>query len=53
MRVLELNEETAVRYAELRLELKKSGSPLPANDVWVAALCQAVRPTDLKSRPAL
>ena len=45
VQVLELNEETAVRYADLRLELKKSGSPLPANDVWVAALCrQYARP---------
>ena len=40
VRVLEINEETTVRYADLRLELKKSGSPLPANDVWVAALCR-------------
>ena len=45
VQVLEINEETAVRYADLRLELKKSGSPLPANDVWVAALCrQYARP---------
>ena len=45
MQVLGINEETAVRYANLRLELKKSGSPLPANDVWVAALCrQYARP---------
>ena len=45
VQVLEINEETAVRYADLRLELKKSGSPLPANDVWVAALCrQHARP---------
>ena len=45
VQVLGINEETAVRYADLRLELKKSGSPLPANDVWVAALCrQYARP---------
>ncbi len=45
VQTLEINEETAVRYADLRLELKKSGSPLPANDVWVAALCrQYARP---------
>ena len=28
---------TADAYAAIRLELKRSGSPIPANDVWVAA----------------
>ena len=26
--------------AAIRLELKRSGSPIPANDVWVAALAR-------------
>ena len=30
--------ETTFRYAELRLELKKKGLPIPANDAWIAAL---------------
>ena len=29
---------TADAYAAIRLELKLSGSPIPANDIWVAAL---------------
>ena len=27
-------------YFGIRLELKRSGSPIPANDVWVAALAR-------------
>ncbi len=36
--VLVVTEETAVRYAALRVGLKRSGRPIPANDVWIAAL---------------
>ena len=36
--VLTCDEETAVRYAELKLQLKKQGTPIPINDVWIAAL---------------
>jgi predicted nucleic acid-binding protein len=36
--VLPCEEETAVRYAELKLQLKKQGTPIPLNDVWIAAL---------------
>jgi tRNA(fMet)-specific endonuclease VapC len=36
--VLPCDEETAVRYAELKLQLKKAGTPIPLNDVWIAAL---------------
>ncbi len=36
--VLPCDEETAVRYAELKLQLKKQGTPIPLNDVWIAAL---------------
>jgi predicted nucleic acid-binding protein len=36
--VLPCDEETAVRYAELKLQLKKQGTPIPINDVWIAAL---------------
>ena len=31
---------TADAYAEIRLELKRLGSPIPPNDVWVAALAR-------------
>ena len=38
--VLEVSEETAIWYAELRGQLKESGTPIPSNDVWIAALCR-------------
>ncbi len=31
---------TADAYAAIRLELKRSGNPLPSNDVWIAALAR-------------
>ena len=39
-RVLEVTVETAVEYALLRSELRHLGRPIPANDVWIAALCR-------------
>lgn len=36
--VLAVTEETAVTYAALRVALKRSGRPIPANDAWIAAL---------------
>jgi predicted nucleic acid-binding protein len=38
--VLEVNEETAICYAALRGQLKEAGTPIPSNDVWIAALCR-------------
>ena len=31
---------TASVYADLRLELKRSGKPIPQNDAWIAALAR-------------
>ena len=31
---------TAAIYAAIRLELKRSGNPIPPNDVWIAALAR-------------
>ena len=31
---------TAGVYADVRLELKRSGSPIPPNDAWIAALAR-------------
>ncbi len=39
-RVLPIDEETAIHYAAIRSELKQAGTPIPANDVWIAALCR-------------
>jgi tRNA(fMet)-specific endonuclease VapC len=30
---------TADNYATVRLELKKRGTPIPENDIWIAAVC--------------
>lgn len=30
--------ETAIAYADLRNALKRAGTPIPANDLWIAAL---------------
>ena len=38
--VFVLDEETAIRYAELRGELKRAGTPIPSNDLWIAALAR-------------
>jgi len=38
VRVLNVTEETAVRYAEIDVFLRKKGRPIPRNDVWIAAL---------------
>ena len=39
-RVLVVDEGTAGLYAEVRDELKRSGRPIPGNDLWIAALAR-------------
>ncbi len=41
--VLAVTEETASAYAELRVELARTGRPIPANDAWIAALAMQHR----------
>jgi len=36
--VLAVTDATAVAYAALRVALRRSGRPIPANDAWIAAL---------------
>jgi predicted nucleic acid-binding protein len=36
--ILFVTDETAFAYAALRLALRRSGRPVPANDAWIAAL---------------
>ena len=31
---------TAAVYADIRLELKRAGNPIPSNDIWIAALAR-------------
>ncbi len=38
--VLDIDEETTHHYATIGLELKRIGKPIPANDLWIAALCR-------------
>ena len=39
-RVLDVDEQTTISYSAVRTELKKAGTPIPSNDVWIAALCR-------------
>ena len=39
-RVLDIEDQTTIPYAAVRTELKKAGTPIPSNDVWIAALCR-------------
>ena len=39
-RVLNMDEQTTTSYAAVRGELKRAGTPIPSNDVWIAALCR-------------
>jgi len=38
--ILDIDNETTHSYAAIGLELKKKGKPIPANDLWIAALCR-------------
>jgi tRNA(fMet)-specific endonuclease VapC len=42
-RVLPVDQETTSAYAQIRLELKKAGKPIPSNDLWIAALARQHR----------
>ncbi|MFN0314696.1 MAG: type II toxin-antitoxin system VapC family toxin [Burkholderiales bacterium] len=37
--VLPVTRSTTFPYAALRIEIKRIGKPIPANDAWIAALC--------------
>jgi len=36
--IASVTDITAVHYADLRFHLKSTGTPIPANDLWIAAL---------------
>ena len=42
-RILEVTMDTADYYADLRVELKRAGTPIPSNDIWIAALSRQHR----------
>ena len=39
-RILDVDERTTISYSAVRRELKKAGTPIPSNDVWIVALCR-------------
>ena len=41
--VLDVQEPTTHYYAEITLELRQKGRPIPSNDIWIAALCRQHR----------
>ena len=41
--ILDIGAATASHYAAIRQELRDAGSPIPTNDVWIAALSREYR----------
>ncbi len=41
--ILDVTSNTSDFYAELRIELKRAGTPIPSNDIWIAALSREHR----------
>ena len=37
--VMQIDESVAARYARVRFTLKQQGTPIPENDIWIAAAC--------------
>jgi tRNA(fMet)-specific endonuclease VapC len=38
--ILDIDDGTTHSYSAIGLELKRKGKPIPANDLWIAALCR-------------
>jgi tRNA(fMet)-specific endonuclease VapC len=38
--ILDIDEQTTHSYAAIRSQLKLAGRPIPANDLWIAALAK-------------
>ena len=38
--VLDVTEQTTHHYAAISVELRQAGTPIPTNDLWIAALCR-------------
>ncbi|MGE3726813.1 MAG: type II toxin-antitoxin system VapC family toxin [Candidatus Sericytochromatia bacterium] len=37
---INVNEQTAVEYGQIKANLKKKGRPIPENDLWISALAK-------------
>lgn len=38
VRVLDVDEEAATQYAQIVFDLSRAGTPVPTNDIWIAAV---------------
>lgn len=38
-----ISDITASLYADIRIQLKNNGTPIPANDLWIAALTMEIK----------
>lgn len=36
--ILDVDDDAAAHYADIVVELRRAGTPLPTNDIWIAAL---------------
>ena len=41
LEIIYIDEAVCMSYAEIKLELKKKGRPIPDNDIWIAACAHA------------
>lgn len=42
VRVAEVTRSTARRYGKLAAQLRRAGTPIPTNDVWIAAIASSL-----------
>ncbi len=47
--VLDVDDEAALHYADIVVELRRGGTPVPTNDIWIAALAAREGATVLTS----
>jgi len=38
--ILDIDDRSTHSYSTISLELKRKGTPIPTNDLWIAALCR-------------
>jgi predicted nucleic acid-binding protein len=38
--ILDIDDRSTHSYSTIALELKRKGTPIPTNDLWIAALCR-------------
>jgi tRNA(fMet)-specific endonuclease VapC len=37
LKIIPIDEKVCMSYADIKLDLKKKGMPIPENDIWIAA----------------